>query len=173
MSSKVIYKTPFIKVVEADVIKPNGQGTIFSYVETPDQSVFIVPLTDNNEVYLINQVRYPTMIASWELPGGNCDGDDVIAAAKRELQEETGLRAKKWTKVGWFIAMNGVCAEVTNVLVAKELTQTADDKRDEEGITKIKKVKFDRVLVMIEKGEITDGQTIAAVAKAQLYLKSS
>ena len=173
LSTKVVYETPWLKVIEDEVIKPNGGRGTYSYVETRDQSVFIVPLTDKNEVYLICQMRYPTGVESWEIPGGNCDGDDIMIAAKKELQEETGLTAKKWTKIGWFHALNGVCPEVTNVLIAENLSQTGKKETKEEGIVKIKRVPFEKVLEMVEKNEITDGQTISSILKAKLWLEKN
>ena len=156
-------------MVEDVVIKPDGKQDTYSYAETPDQSVFIVALTDKNKVYLVGQYRYPGGHYSWELPGGGCDGDEVLIAAGRELLEETGLTAKKWQIAGHFVAMNGVCAELTNVLIAQDLAQTDKSKIDKE-ITEVKKVKFDEVLKMIEENKITDGQSIAALMKARLFL---
>lgn len=170
LSRRIPYKTPWLRVVEDKVIKPDGSRGTYGYVETRDQSAFIVALTGKNDVYLIKQTRYPTNIDSWELPGGNCDGDDALAAAKRELQEETGLVAKKWTKIGWFIALNGVCPEVTNVFVAQNLIQTGQNETTEEGITKIEKGSFGKVLSMIAENAISDGQSIASILKAKLWL---
>lgn len=171
ISSKIVYKTRYIKVFENKVKKPNGKIGLYSFVKTPDDSVFIAAITQNNQIYLINQVRYPTGFDSWELPGGNCDGESVLKAGRRELQEETGLVAKTWIKAGKFVAMNGICPEITNVLIAKDLMQTKENKKKEEGIKKVEIFPFNKVLSMIKSGKITDGQTIASILKAKLYLK--
>lgn len=170
ISSKVVYKNPWVRVVEDSVIRPGGKPGIYAYLETNGPSVFVMAMTDNEEVYLVGLHRYTSGEYSWELPAGNSDGDDLLRAAKRELLEETGIEAVDWKEVGYFWAMNGVVKEKSYVFVAKNLKQTKKDERLEEGIVAIVKVSIAKLILMIKNGELSDSQSISAIMKALLYL---
>lgn len=170
LSTKIVYKNPWIKVIEDKVIKPDGSRGIYAYVETRGPSVCVVAIDDNNEVYLIGQYRYTSGEFSWEVPNGNSDGEDVLSAAKRELTEETGLVAKRWENVGYFWVMNGVVREKCHVFIARDLTQTDKEEKREEGIVSVKKIPLGELLRQVKAGEITDDQSIVALAKAFLFL---
>lgn len=169
-NSKIVYETEWMKIREDEVVRPDGSDGKYSYVETPD-SVYIVPITDEGEVYLIAQWRYPTKTYSWELPGGGGDDGDILESAKRELKEETGLEADEWVEVGLLQPMNGVVAEIEHVFIAKKLRKTEEHKQTDEGIEEIRKVNLNEVAEMIGNGQITDAQTIAAFTKARLFLE--
>lgn len=170
ISSKVVYKNNWIKVIEDKVVRPDGKKGIYAYLETNGPSVYVVALSDENEVYLVGLYRYTSREFSWELPAGNSDGQNLLAAARRELQEETGLKAKTWRKIGYFWVMNGVVKEKCCVFVATELTQTKENERFDEEIDAIKKVSLDQLPLMIKSNELSDGQSISAIMKALLYL---
>lgn len=161
-NSKIVYETAWMKIREDNVTRPNGSDGTYSFVET-SESVYIVPLTDNDEIYLIAQWRYPTKTFSWELPGGGGDGGNILESAKRELKEETGLEAEIWSEIGKLQPMNGVTSEIEHIFVAKGLNQTDNHQQNEDGITEIKKVNFSQILEMIKNGDITDAQSIAAL----------
>lgn len=170
LSSKTVYKNKWYKVVENDVIRPNGDKGVYAVVESAP-SVFIVALTENNEVYLVGLDRYTSGKYSLELPAGGSDYKNPLEAAKRELQEETGLVAGKWKELGSFYPLNGIASEITHVFLAQKLSQTEEHEQHEEGIIEVRKVPFPQVLEMVKAGEITDGQTIASLMLAQLYLQ--
>jgi|SRR3989344_476586 len=169
LSSKVIYKNDWYYISEDQVIKPSGKEGIYAVVVTPP-SVFAVALTEKDEIYFVGQFRYTSGKYSLELPAGSSDHEDLLEACKRELKEETGLEAKKWTKIGSFHPFNGVGSEVSNVFLAQELTEGEGYKQKEEGILEVIKIPFKKVLEMIKSGEIGDGQSIAAIMQAGLYL---
>lgn len=171
ISSKIVYENPWIKVIEDSVIRPDGKQGKYGYVKTNGPSVFIFALTDDDEVNLVGLYRYTSGEYSWELPAGNSEGKDLLKAAKRELLEETGLSAKIWEEAGSFWVMNGVVKEKSYVYIAKGLTQTKQNEMRKEGINAICKVSVKELNRMILNGALTDGQSIAAIMQACLYLK--
>lgn len=169
LSSKIVYKNQWFAVREDEVEKPGNRKGIYGVLETPS-SVFIVALNEYNEVYLTGLFRYPTGKYGLELPAGGSDNQDLLEAAKRELLEETGLKAAKWEKVGQFTPWNGISNEVSHVFIAKDLEQTASQIDPSEGILEIRQVAFEKVFDLIKSGEISDGQTISALTLAALKL---
>ena len=170
ISSKVVYSNRWCKIKEDKVIKPDGKEGTYSVLETRAPSVFVVALTDNKEIYLINQYRYPVKKFSWEIPGGGSDKENLLKAAKRELLEEAGLTARYWKQIGMFNPMNGICSEDMYIFIAKDLEQTNENKQQEEGINTLKKIPFKNALKMIKSGKITDSQSSLAILQAGLYL---
>lgn len=143
-------------------------------METKD-SVYVVPITEKNEVYLIYAYRYPTKVWSWEIVAGGSESKNLLSEAKRELKEETGLTAKQWIKVGKTQPFNGIISEWAHIYIAKGLKQVGKNKQKEEGILKIKKVSFSKALKMIKTGKITDAGCIASLTLVGLklgYIKS-
>jgi 8-oxo-dGTP pyrophosphatase MutT (NUDIX family) len=121
-----------------------------------------------------------------EVPAGGSDGEDPLAAARRELAEETGLRAATWQQVGVLQALNGICRAPETVFLATGLAPVTDGAgpnshpahpahtdgahRAAEGISSVRRVPVPEVLEMVRRGEITDGETVAALLHALLFL---
>ncbi|MBD7982558.1 NUDIX domain-containing protein [Oerskovia merdavium] len=189
-STRTVYENPWIRVREDQVVRPDGAPGIYGVVEMRWPSVFVVALTDADEVVLVTQHRYATGSVSIEVPAGATDGEDPLVAARRELLEETGLRAREWVHVGGMDALNGVANAPEHVFVARGLTgfpPVADARgadagagdRDgrapsaaqaEEGISRVEVLPFGQVLGMVADGRIRDGESIAALALAGLWL---
>lgn len=170
LSSKEAYKNPWIRVREDTVLRPDGKEGLYGVVESPD-SVVIVALTDDRTFSIIGQWRYPTDCYSWELPGGRIDSGEPLAAAKRELQEETGMIAKEWHEVTKMQAYCGIATDMLHVFVARNLEGNERiELLHEEAITKVRKVSFDEFWKMVASGECNECQTIAAVAAVQNFL---
>ncbi|MFF3064930.1 NUDIX domain-containing protein [Oerskovia sp. NPDC057915] len=189
-STRTAYDNPWIKVREDRVIRPDGAPGIYGVVELRWPAVFVVALTDADEVVLVTQHRYTTDALSIEVPAGASDGEEPVVAAQRELLEETGLRAREWVRVGGMDALIGVAKAPEHVFVARGLTgeltrrgtgggdaqRTAglvpgpSSSQAEEGISRVEAVPFTEVLAMISAGTIRDGETIAALALAGLWL---
>lgn len=170
LSSKVVYKNDWFSVREDQVEKPGDRTGIYGVLDTPP-SVFIVALNAKDEVYLTGLFRYPTGKYGLEIPAGSSDNQDLLEAAKRELLEETGLKAKTWEKVGQFTPLNGIASETSHVFLARDLEETGSQLDVNEGIMELKKVPFDQVFELIKSEEINDGQSIAALSLAEHYLK--
>ncbi|QDW63298.1 NUDIX hydrolase [Oerskovia sp. KBS0722] len=189
-STRTAYENPWIRVREDRVIRPDGAPGIYGVVELRWPAVFVVALTDADEVVLVTQHRYTTDTLSIEVPAGASDGEEPLVAAQRELLEETGLRAREWVRVGGMDALIGVAKAPEHVFVARGLTGALDrwgtgdsdapgltgrlrgpsSSQAEEGISRVEAVPFAEVLAMISAGTIRDGETIAALALVGLWL---
>ena len=170
ISSTVVHKNPWFSLREDKVIRPDGKDGIFYVMDRPS-CVIIVPLSKDNEVYLIRINRYTTRNTHWEIPMGSSENQDKLTAAKREMQEETGLESKNWIKAGIQEVANGVTGQIAHIFIAKDVAQTNYYEHEEEGIDKIQKFSFSKVMRMIEENEIIDSNAIAALMLAGLKLK--
>ncbi len=163
ISSKIGYKDQWLTLRVDQVHKPGGRKGNYAYVHTNGPAVMVLAVDDHKNVYLVHQFRYPTQMCSWELPAGSSDYQIPLKAAKRELWEETGLKAKSWKLIGKYQSFTGVSDEILYLYLAKDLTQTGKDRKAEDGIMEIKKVSLKLALKMIKKNQITDIQTVAAL----------
>lgn len=170
LGSKMVYKNPWFSVREDEVKKPGNRQGVYGVVQT-SPTVFIVALNSVNQIYLVGLFRYPTGKYGLELPAGGSDKQDLLEAAKRELLEETGIKAKSWEKVGQFTPWNGISDEVSHVYLAQDLKETGSELDPNEGIMEVRKVIFEKVFDLVKSGQINDGQTITALTLAKLYLE--
>lgn len=170
ISGRRIYENPWIKVREDQVISPTGKPGIYGVVEAR-VATGVVALTDDNNVYLVGQYRYPTDTYSWEIPeGGGDDGESPLATAQRELKEETGLVATQWEQLGGEVHVSNCFSnERAYLYLARELVQGASEPDDTE-VLQIKKVSFVECVKMVETGEIVDGLSIIAILRAARLL---
>jgi len=169
LSSKIVHKNPYYEVRKDAVIKPDGsQG--FYHVVVLGGAAFTVALDEDMQVYLIGIHRYTNDNYSVEVPGGGLGGQPALVAAKRELQEETGLTAKTWKHLGVTYPADGVVAEENHIFLATGLTMTSTNEQKEEGIAETLKVPLKQALGMVKQGTITDQQSITALTLVALEL---
>jgi len=169
-ASRTVYENRWIRVEENDVVGPHGEG-IYGVVEMQHPAVFVVAVDDEDRVCLIRLERYTTG-PSWEVPAGGSDGEDPLVAAQRELAEETGATAGRWTPLGRMNALNGIARAPEYVFLAQDVAHGMDaaTSQHEGGIEAVRWVPFGEALRMIESGEITDGESVAALAYAGIHL---
>lgn len=182
--SRVAYANPWIVVREDTVTRPDGSPGSYGVVELRQPAVFVVALTDADEVVLVTVDRH-TVGPSIELPSGGTDGQDPLVAARRELAEETGLVAQRWRQVGTMQALNGICRASEHVFLATGLSAQSEPGADaghaatpgheaaqgEEGISAVQRLPMQQVLQLVADGVITDGETIAALLHALIALR--
>ena len=165
ISSREVYDNPWINVRHEEVIKPNGQTGIYGVAHFKYLAAAVVPLDQEGNIWLVGQFRYTLNEYSWEIPMGGGDLKiDSLEAAKRELKEETGLTATKWTNLGKLHTSNSVTDEVGYMYLAEELT-LGESQPDDTEILQIKKVNLLEAVKMVMNSEITDSLSIAAILK--------
>lgn len=165
-SSKDIYENSWIKVVEDQVIRPNKTNGIYGKIHFKNKAIGIIPLDDELNTWLVGQYRYTLNEYSLEIPTGGVPlEEETLAGAKRELREETGLIAKKWTKLLKIHTSNSVTDEYGYVFLAEDLTRGEMD-WDETEELQIKKLPLKKALDMVMENQITDSLSIAGILKA-------
>lgn len=170
VSEKEIYTNPWIALTEYQVINPSGNPGIYGKVHFHTVAIGIVPLDEDMNTYLVGQYRFAPDEYSWEIPeGGGLLGIDPLDSAKRELLEETGLKAKHWDEVLRMHLSNSVSDELSIVYIARGLEQHEAEPEDSEQLI-VKKVPFEDVYQMVCRGEIKDSVTVGAVLKVKLLI---
>ena len=162
VSSKRVYENDWISVREDAVVRPDGLPGIYGVVHFKHVAVGVLAV-EGDEVYLVGQHRYPLNAYSWEIPEGGCaEGEDPLEAARRELEEETGLRAERWVRLGGAHLSNSVSDEYALWFLATGLTQGEQRPEGSESIS-VRKVKLAHALAMALNGEITDALSLLAI----------
>jgi 8-oxo-dGTP pyrophosphatase MutT (NUDIX family) len=169
LSSKVAHENPYYYVKEDQVIRPDGTAGTY-YVVSGSDTVVVVALDTEHNVFLIELLRYTIGELSVELPMGALDGDEPLVAAKRELQEETGLVAHQWKKLGVLHPDNGIRNSTTHVFLATQVVQTDSHDQDAEGIIRTMKVPLMDAMRLIHSGEMTDAESVGPLVMAALEI---
>jgi 8-oxo-dGTP pyrophosphatase MutT (NUDIX family) len=168
--SRQEYDNPWIMVTHYEVINPSGGAGIYGKVHFKNRAIGILPLDAGGNTYIVGQFRFPINQYSWEMPeGGGKMEDDPLEAAKRELKEETGLVATNWTKLVELHLSNSVTDELAILYLATGLEQHAPEPEETEQLV-VKKIPFEEMYQMVERGIITDAMTVAGVLKVKLLL---
>ncbi len=168
LSSEEKYDNPWINVVEHQVLNPNGGKGIYGKVHFKNLAIGIIPVFENGDTILVGQYRFPLNAYSWEIPeGGGKIGVEPIESAKRELLEETGLSASRWTTLLEMHLSNSVSDELAIIYLAEELIQGEAMPEETEQL-QLKRVPLTQAFDMVIKGEITDSMSVAALLKLKI-----
>ncbi len=134
-ASKEVYACGLFRVTEDEARDPKTNWQIRRSVVRHAGSAVMMPVDEKSRVLLVRQYRLPANQYMWELPAGKVDaGETVLQAAKRELIEETGYRAKKWKKLASFFPSPGYVEEKMTIFLATELTAGESRPMDDERI---------------------------------------
>jgi ADP-ribose pyrophosphatase len=171
LTSEEVYDSPWIKLTKHDVLNPNGNPGTYSVVHFKNIAIGIVPLDKDHNTYIVGQYRYPLKQYSWEIPEGGGKLDvPPLDSAKRELLEETGITAGKWTPIQELHLSNSATDEYGILYLAEELSFGESEPEDDEKL-EVRKLPFEELYSMVQKGEITDSLTVVAVLKIKLMMQ--
>lgn len=127
--------------------------------------VAVVGLTENNEVLMVRQFRYPYKEIIYEIPAGKLEkGEDIRQAGIREFHEECGAEAQNFEALGEIYPTPGYCSEIIHLFYATDLTFTQQELDDDEYLDVIK-MPFSECVAKIMSGEIKDAKTIVGILK--------
>jgi len=166
-SSKVKYENPWISVREDRVIQIDGKPGLFGIV-TVSPGVSVLAVDADYNVYLTRQFRYAMEQECLEAIGGVKDqGEDWIQTARRELKEESGITAAKWTDLGPLDPLTSIISVRARLFLAEDLTL---GERNLDGNEKIDIIKmpFAEALEKAKKGEVADSPTLILLYKTAL-----
>jgi ADP-ribose pyrophosphatase len=159
ISSKLRFKCPIFTVSEDEAAEPGGFHVKRAIVHHAGSAVMLA-VDEKGRILLVRQYRLPVQSSIWELPAGRLDpGETALAAAKRELAEETGYRARKWTRLVSFYASPGYVAEKMTIYIATGLTAGQATPMEDERID-CHWFTTTEINARIQQGRIIDGKTM-------------
>jgi len=165
ISSRTAYRGPVFWVTTDHIIEPGGIKVRRDLIHHSG-SVVVLAVDDSNatpRILLERQYRHAAKDYLWEIPAGRIDpGENELKAAKRELIEETGYRAKHWRRILKFYASPGFVAETMAVYKATGLRE-GEAEPEEDEIIHHRMVPLPTAINMVLKGSIRDGKTISSV----------
>lgn len=162
LSSKEVYKNPLFSVVEHQVENPDGAVVHRGVVRHPG-AVVILAVDSKKRIAMVRQYRVPAQKDLWELPAGVIDpGEKPIQSARRELKEETGCTARKWTKLVVFYASPGYVDEKLTVYLAEDLKLGKAEPTPDEHLNLRWFTKKELDTEILE-GRFFDGKTLVAL----------
>ncbi len=171
LDSKTVYENPWIRVREDRVVRPDGQPGIYGVVETRG-ATGVLALTEEMEVWLVGQYRYPMEAYSWEIiEGGTDPGETPLAAIQRELREEAGLEAERWAPLGGELHLSNCHSSERGWLFAAAGLRHVPAAPDGTEVLALRRVPFPEAVRMVMDGEIRDAMSIIAILTADRLLR--
>lgn len=170
LGKKSIYSNNWIEVIHHDVLTPSKTKGIYGKIHFKNLALGVIPLDEQLNTWIVGQYRFPLNRYSWEIPeGGGAMDVEPIESAKRELKEEVGITANKWTHLLNMHLSNSVSDEYGLIYIAQDL-KFGSAEPDENEQLQIRKVPFMDVFEMVMNGEITDSMSVAAILKLKILL---
>ena len=165
-----IFDGVVLHVVKDKVLLPDGKTSYREFC-LHKGAVAVIPITENNEAILVRQFRYAHHREFLEIPAGKFDfvGEDPLAAAKRELEEETGASAEKFIDLGILDTTPALIDEKIHMFMAVGLSY-GEMHLDEDEFLSVHKIHMTELIEMVMKGKIRDAKTQIAILKAARIL---
>jgi len=167
---KTVYENPWISVSHREVTAPTGNPGIYGLVHFKNIALGVIPIDEHGNTWLVGQHRYTLNQYTWEIPeGGGLRDVDPLLTAQRELREETGISASRWTPLLHLHTSNSVTDEVGHAFIAQGLT-FGEKNYDETEQLAVVKLPLEEAVARVMNGEITDALAMASLLKVQRLL---
>lgn len=164
LESKQLYKGRILDLYKDRVLLPNGYESSREYIKHRG-AVAVIAFDEGGKLILEEQYRYPLHDTVLEIPAGKLEpNEDPTEAAFRELEEETGYKAKEMRLLGRMHPTVGYSNEVIYLYLARGLIKT-DTHPDEDEFINLIRMDIDKVYELIRNDTLTDGKTLAAIMK--------
>lgn len=171
ISSQDKYVNPWIQVIEDQVIGPDGKPGIYATVKIKE-GISVLPVDDENNVYLINEFRYPLNRTSIETAGGGLDDNEsALDCAKRELKEELGIEAKEWVDLGLIHPLTAYIDCPNRLFLARGLSFSETSLDPNENILEVK-TSLQEAVDRVMNGSISEAKTCTLILKANEYIRN-
>ncbi len=172
LKSETVYEGLIFNITHDTVLLEN-EKTAFRDVLWHHGGVCVIPVTDDNEIYLVKQFRYPFSAALLEVPAGKLEkGESHEVCGRRELLEETGFTCEELIYLGEMLPTPAYNSEITHMYLAKGLKFTKQN-LDEDEFLDVEKMPLSEAVELVMNGKIRDGKTQIAILKAQYLLSNS
>ncbi|GGJ26195.1 NUDIX domain-containing protein [Deinococcus roseus] len=159
------------RILVDQVETPSGMQFEYVYRPRGGAAVFILPITEDGQVALIEQYRHPLRRVITEVPAGSVEpGEDILKCAQRELLEEVGGEATEWHPLPAFYPQPAFSGAVFYPFVALGVT-LGEPQLEESELLTLKLTPISEVYRMLEAGEILDGNSVIALYQARSLLK--
>jgi ADP-ribose pyrophosphatase len=169
MPGKTVYRGRVLNLTVEMAQLPNGKSVELELIRHPGASA-VVPLRDDGNVVMIRQYRHAAGGLIDEIPAGKLDqGELPLSCAKRELQEEVGMRADRWHHLGTIFTTPGFTDEQIHLYLAQGL-RAGEVAHDPDEYIEVTAYPLEEVVRLIREGRITDGKTICAIMLAYFYV---
>ncbi len=170
IDANIVYENNWVTLTHYNVLNPAGGKGIYGKVHFKNKAIGVVAVDADQNTYLVGQYRFTIDQYSWEIPeGGGPISESALEGAKRELLEETGLKANKWIRLGDGHLSNSVTDEYAEYFLATELSQHDAEPEDTEQLM-VKKLPLQEVFAMANDGRIKDSLSLLTLHKLELML---
>lgn len=173
ISDETVFRGALIDVSHMQVRLPNGRTALREIVHHKGAAA-IVPVDDEEYVYLVRQHRVVNDMLTWEIPAGKLDtaDEDPLHCAVRELREETGLKAEHMENLSHIVTTPGFCTEKIGLYLATGLSQH-EDHPDEDEFLRVTRIPLKEAVQRVMSGEFQDAKTALGLLMAWQKLHPS
>jgi ADP-ribose pyrophosphatase len=167
-SSQSVFKNDFLELINDQVVQPDGKDGEYAVVHMK-RGVCVLPIDDEDNVYLIKQFRYALGAESLEVVAGGSEDKDVLENAKRETKEEVGIEADEWIDLGTVETDTSMLRCPVQFYVARKLKFGEPEREGTEEMKSVK-IKLDEALEKVLNGEIKHALSCVLILKAKSKL---